>query len=70
MKSNIFIFTIFTISSLVLFGCDQIVDRSMGKISETKNNESTLTNKESSLKSIDNSSKENIITGKPEQEKK
>ena len=45
----------------MLFGCDQIVDRSMGKINETKNNESTLTNKGSSLKSIDNSSKENII---------
>ena len=69
MKSNIFIFTIFTISSLVLFGCDQIVDRSMGKISETKNNESTLTNKGSSLKSLDNSSKDNIIK-KREQETK
>ena len=69
MKSNIFIFIIFTISSLVLFGCDQIVDRSMGKISETKNNESTLTNKESSLKSLDSSSKENIIK-KIEQKKK
>ena len=69
MKFNIFIFTIFTISSLVLFGCDQIIDRSMGKISETKNNESTLTNKGSSLKSLDNSSKENIIKI-PEQEKK
>ena len=60
MKSNIFILIIFTISSLMLFGCDQIVDRSMGKISETKNNESTLTNKESSLKSLDSSPKENI----------
>ena len=69
MKSNIFIFTIFTISSLVLFGCDQIIDRSMGKISETKNNESTLTNKGSSLKSLDNSSKDNIIK-KREQETK
>ena len=69
MNSNIFIFTIFTISSPVLIGCDQIVDRSMGKISETKNNESTLTNKGNSLKSIDNSPKENIIK-KPEQEKK
>ena len=45
----------------MLFGCDQIVDRSLGKISKTKNNESTLTNKESSLKSLDSSSKENII---------
>ena len=61
MKSNIFIFIIFTISSLVLFGCDQIVDRSMGKISETKNNESTLTNKGSSLKSLDSPSNENIM---------
>jgi len=69
MNSNIFIFTIFTISSLVLIGCDQIVDRSMGKISEKKNNESTLTNKGSSLKSIDNSPKENIIK-KPEQKQK
>ena len=69
MKSNIFIFAIFTISSLVLFGCDQIIDRSMGKISETKNNESTLTNKGSSLKSLDNSSKDNIIK-KREQETK
>ena len=69
MKSNIFIFTIFTISSLALFGCDQIVDRSMGKISEKKNNESTLTNKGSSLKSLDNSSKDNIIK-KREQETK
>ena len=69
MNSNIFIFTIITISSLVLIGCDQILDRSMGKISETKSNESTLTNKGSSLKSTDNSPKENIIK-KPEHEKK
>ena len=53
----------------MLFGCDQIIDRSLGKISKTKNNESTLTNKESSLKSLDNSSKENIIK-KPEEKKK
>ena len=52
----------------MLFGCDQIVDRSLGKISKTKNNESTLTNKESSLKSLDNSNKENIIK-KPEKKK-
>ena len=64
MKSNIFILIIFTISSLMLFGCDQIVDRSLGKISKTKNNESTLTNKESSLKSLDSSNKENIIKKK------
>ena len=44
----------------MLFGCDQIVDRSLGKISKTKNNDSTLTNKESSLKSLDSSSEENI----------
>jgi len=60
MKSRIFILIIFTISSLVLFGCDQIVDRSLGHISKTKNNDSTLTNKESSLKSLDISSEENI----------
>ena len=60
MKFNIFIFTIFTISSLVLFGCDQIVDRSLGNINKTKNNDSTVTNKESSLKSLDSSSEENI----------
>ena len=69
MKSNIFILIIFTISSLMLFGCDQIIDKSLEKLSKTKNNESTLTNKGSSLKSIDNSPKENIIK-KPEQEKK
>ena len=44
----------------MLFGCDQIVDRSLGKISKTKNNDSTLTNKERSLKSLDSSSEENI----------
>ena len=60
MKSRIFILLIFTISSLVLFGCDQIVDRSLGNISKTKNNDSTLTNKESSLKSLDSSSEENM----------
>ena len=60
MKSRIFILITFTISSLVLFGCDQIVDRSLGNISKTKNNDSTLTNKESSLKSLDSSSEENI----------
>ena len=60
MKSNIFILIIFTISSLVLFGCDQIVDRSLGKINKTKNNDSTLTSKESSLKYLDSSSEENI----------
>ena len=47
----------------MLFGCDQIVDRSLGHISKTKNNDSTLTNKESSLKSSDSSSEE-IITKK------
>ena len=69
MKSNIFILIIFTISSLMLFGCDQIVDRSLEKISKTKNNESTLTNKESSLKSLDDSNKENSIK-KPGEKKK
>ena len=69
MKSNIFIFIIFTISSLTLFGCDQIVDRSMGKINETKNNESTLTNKGSSLKSLDNSPKDNIMKKREQQTK-
>tara|TARA_Y100000022_G_C13244297_1_gene373997 strand:+ start:1247 stop:1531 length:285 start_codon:yes stop_codon:yes gene_type:complete len=52
----------------MLFGCDQIVDRSLGKTSKTKNNESALTHKESSLKSLGNSSKENIIK-KTEEEK-
>ena len=60
MKSKIFILIIFTISSHMLFGCDQIMDRSLGNISKTKNNDSTLTNKESSLKSLDSSSEENI----------
>ena len=60
MNSNIFILIIFTISSLVLFGCDQIVDGSLENISKTKNHDSTLTNKESSLKSLDSSSEENI----------
>ena len=44
----------------MLFGCDQIVDRSLKKISNAKNNESTLTNKESSQKFLDNPSEENI----------
>ena len=44
----------------MLFGCDQIMDRSLENISKTKNNDSTLTNKESSLKSLDSSSEENI----------
>ena len=60
MKSNISILIIFTISSLMLFGCDQIVDRSIEKISKTKNNESPLADKESSLKPSNNSSKKNI----------
>ena len=60
MKSKIFILIILTISSLMSFGCDQIVDRSLGKISKTKDNDSTLTNKESSLKYLDSSSEENI----------
>ena len=41
----------------MLFGCDQIVDRSLEKIIEAKNNESTMTNKEGPLKSLDSSSK-------------
>ena len=69
MKSNIFIFTVITISSLILFGCDQILDRSLGKISEKKNNKSTLANKESPLKSLDASVKENSIK-KPKEGKK
>ena len=44
----------------MLLSCDQIVDRSLGKISKTKNNDSVLTNKESSLKSLESSSEENI----------
>ena len=62
MKFNILVLIIFTISSLVLTGCDQIVDRSLGKISKTKNNESILNNKESSLESFNSSSEENIAT--------
>ena len=69
MKSNIFNFILLTISSLILFGCDQIVDRSLGKISKAKNNESLLTNKESSLKSLGDSNKENSIK-KLEEKKK
>ena len=57
---NFFMSIIFTISSLMLFGCDQIVDRSLKKISNAKNNESTLTNKKSSQKLLDNPSEENI----------
>ena len=68
MKSNIFILIIFTISSLMLFGCDQIIDKSLEKLSKTKNNESILTNKESSLKSLSDSNKENSIN-KPEEKK-
>ena len=68
MKSRIFILLIFTISSLVLFGCDQIVERSLGNISKTKNSDSTLTNKESSLKSLDSSSEENITNKLDEKE--
>ena len=67
MKSNIFIL-IFTISFLMLFGCEQIIDRSLEKINKTENNESTLTNRESSLKPLDNSIKENIIK-EPEEKK-
>ena len=68
MKSNIFSLIIFTISSLMLFGCDQIIDKSLEKLSKTKNNESILTNKESSLKSLSDSNKENSIN-KPEEKK-
>ena len=53
----------------MLFGCDQIVDRSLEKISKTKNNESTLTNKESSLKSLDSSNKENITRNQKRKKK-
>ena len=52
----------------MLFGCDQIIDRSLEKLSKTKNDESTLTNKESSLKSLGDSNKENSIK-KPEEKK-
>ena len=53
----------------MLFGCDQIIDRSLEKLSKTKNNESTLTNKENSLRSLGDSNKENSIK-KPEEKKK
>ena len=52
----------------MLFGCDQIVDRSLGKISKTKNHGSTLTNKESSLESSDRSREENITRKSEEKE--
>jgi len=68
MKSSIFVLIIFTISSLILFGCDQIVDRSLGKISRIKNGESTLTKKESSLRSLGTSSEENIAVKLEEKE--
>ena len=68
MKSKIFILIIFTISSLMLFSCDQIVDRSLGKISKTKNNDSVMTNKESSLKSLESSNEENITRKSEEKE--
>ena len=68
MKLNIFILIIFTISSLMLFGCDQIVDRSLKKISNAKNNESTLTNNESSQKSLDSPSEKNIVRKLEEKE--
>ena len=53
----------------MLFGCDQIIDRSLEKLSKTKNNESILTNKENSLKSLGDSNKENSIK-KPEEKTK
>ena len=59
MKSNILILITVTISSLLMFGCDQIVDKSFEKIKKIKNNESTLINQKSSQKSLDSSSKEN-----------
>ena len=62
MRYNIFILIIFTISSLALNGCDQIVDRSLGKVRKTENNESILTNKGSSLESLDSSSEKNTKT--------
>ena len=43
----------------MLFGCDQIVDRSLREINKTKNNESTLTNKEGTPKSLDTTGEEN-----------
>ena len=52
----------------MLFGCDQIIDRSLEKLSETKNNESTLANKESPLKSLADPNEENSIK-KPEEKK-
>ena len=60
MKFNILILIIFTISSPILFGCDQIVDRSLGKTNKIKSNESTLGTKEKPLKSLGSSSKDNI----------
>ena len=69
MKSNNFISIICTISSLMLFGCDQIIDRSLEKLSKTKNNESILTNKENSLKSLGDSNKENSIKKSEEKTK-
>ena len=52
----------------MLLSCDQIVDRSLGKISKTKNNDSVLINKESSLKSLESSSEENITRKSEENE--
>ena len=52
----------------MLFGCDQIMDRSLEKLTKTKNDESTLTNKESSLKPLGDSNKEKSIKN-PEEEK-
>ena len=68
MKPNISILIIFTISFLVLFGCDQIVDRSLGKINKTRNNELTSSKKERSQKSLDSSSKDNAVSKSDEKE--
>ena len=61
MKFNTFIFITFTISSLTLFGCDQILDKSLGKINKENNNDSTVVDKDSSRELLNTSNKENLV---------
>ena len=51
MKINLVVLALFTISSLLFFGCSQIIDRTLEIVNGDKKNESELNRRENPVKS-------------------
>ena len=69
MKSKYFLVTLFTISLLMSFGCDQILNRTLESIKEVKENPPTL-NQEKSEREELIPDKDRIVNGTAKEEEK